>query len=149
MNTLDKLLHQYSQSHQNPINKRLHWICVPAIFVSILAMLYHTSPALAYCGTVLVIAYYARLSLALALGMGLFMVAVFWGVSVCPFGFMVYLGIFALAWVGQFVGHHIEGKKPSFFEDLQFLLIGPAWVAKTLGAKLLRRPKTPQPAQSH
>jgi len=40
----------------------------------------------------------------------------------------VSLGIFALAWIGQFYGHKIEGKKPSFFKDLQFLLIGPAWL---------------------
>jgi len=36
--------------------------------------------------------------------------------------------VFALAWIGQFVGHKLEGKKPSFLKDLQFLLIGPIWV---------------------
>ena len=35
---------------------------------------------------------------------------------------------FVILWIMQFVGHHIEGKKPSFFKDIQFLLIGPAWV---------------------
>jgi uncharacterized membrane protein YGL010W len=40
----------------------------------------------------------------------------------------VHLGLFAVAWVGQFVGHQIEGKKPSFLKDLQFLLVGPAWL---------------------
>lgn len=38
------------------------------------------------------------------------------------------LTLFILAWIGQFYGHHVEGKKPSFFQDLQFLLIGPLWV---------------------
>ena len=38
------------------------------------------------------------------------------------------LAIFVIAWVGQFIGHKIEGKKPSFFEDLQFLMIGPLWL---------------------
>ena len=38
------------------------------------------------------------------------------------------LYIFVIAWIGQFIGHKIEGKKPSFFQDLQFLLIGPAWL---------------------
>jgi uncharacterized membrane protein YGL010W len=38
------------------------------------------------------------------------------------------LGLFAAAWVGQFKGHQIEGKKPSFLKDLQFLLVGPAWL---------------------
>jgi uncharacterized membrane protein YGL010W len=38
------------------------------------------------------------------------------------------LVLFVLAWIGQFVGHKIEGKKPSFFQDVVFLLIGPAWL---------------------
>lgn len=42
--------------------------------------------------------------------------------------FYVALGIFILAWIGQFIGHKIEGKRPSFFKDIQFLLIGPLWV---------------------
>jgi len=52
---------------------------------------------------------------------------------------MVFISAFVLAWIGQFVGHKIEGKKPSFFEDLKFLLIGPAWliafVLKKIGVK--------------
>jgi uncharacterized membrane protein YGL010W len=36
--------------------------------------------------------------------------------------------LFVLAWIGQFVGHAIEGKRPSFIKDLQFLLIGPMWL---------------------
>jgi uncharacterized membrane protein YGL010W len=45
------------------------------------------------------------------------------------------LGLFSVAWIGQFYGHKVEGKKPSFFQDLQFLLIGPAWVVENLFAK--------------
>ena len=41
-----------------------------------------------------------------------------------------------IAWIGQFIGHKIEGAKPSFFEDLQFLLIGPAWVALSVSGKM-------------
>ena len=47
----------------------------------------------------------------------------------------VSIGIFFLAWMGQFIGHNIEGKKPSFLKDLQFLLIGPAWVFEKLSKK--------------
>ena len=50
-----------------------------------------------------------------------------------------YVTTFIFAWIGQFIGHKIEGKKPSFFEDIQFLLIGPAWllsfVYKKMGIK--------------
>src|SRR5450830_683990 len=38
------------------------------------------------------------------------------------------LAVLVAAWIGQFIGHKIEGKKPSFFEDLRFLLIGPLFV---------------------
>jgi len=49
---------------------------------------------------------------------------------------LVSLGIFVIAWIGQFIGHKIEGKKPSFLEDLQFLLIGPAWLLHFIYKKL-------------
>ena len=50
--------------------------------------------------------------------------------------FMGYITVFILAWIGQFIGHKIEGKKPSFFEDIQFLLIGPAWLLSFIYKKL-------------
>ena len=46
------------------------------------------------------------------------------------------MAIFVLAWIGQFIGHKIEGEKPSFFEDLQFLLIGPDWLLGAIYQKL-------------
>jgi uncharacterized membrane protein YGL010W len=45
------------------------------------------------------------------------------------------IGVFAVAWVGQFIGHVVEGRRPSFFTDLAYLLIGPAWLA----GKVMRR----------
>ncbi len=45
------------------------------------------------------------------------------------------IGVFVVAWIGQFVGHKIEGSKPSFLTDLAYLLIGPAWIV----AKIMRR----------
>ena len=41
---------------------------------------------------------------------------------------LIGIAVFVGAWIGQFIGHKIEGKKPSFFKDVQFLLIGPAWL---------------------
>jgi len=38
------------------------------------------------------------------------------------------LGVFVIAWILQFIGHAVEGKRPSFFTDVRFLLIGPAWL---------------------
>lgn len=134
--TLNDWLTEYGESHQNEINKSIHWLCVPTIFVSIMGMIYTMSPLLAYFCVLLTIAFYLRLSFSLGLSMGLFTMSVLWLLYTYPIGFGVWLLIFALAWVGQFIGHHIEGKKPSFFKDLQFLMIGPAWVANSLKDKI-------------
>jgi uncharacterized membrane protein YGL010W len=46
------------------------------------------------------------------------------------------LGVFVLAWIVQFYGHKIEGKKPSFLKDVQFLMIGPAWLMHFIYKKI-------------
>lgn len=130
--SLQHWLDEYAQSHQNATNKRIHWICVPAIFISIMGMLYVLSPWVLYGISVLVVLFYARLSWVLSLCMGVFIAAVLVGLYMYPVGFLPWFGVFVVAWVGQFIGHRIEGKKPSFLDDLQFLLIGPAWVAHSL-----------------
>ena len=89
----------------------------------------------------LVMLFYLRLSTQLFIAMGMFVLFCLAAIAILPFGFKFYFGVFVVAWIGQFVGHKIEGKKPSFFEDLQFLLIGPAWVANSLSEKLAK-PKT-------
>ena len=81
----------------------------------------------------LALLYYVQLSSRLALDMVLVWVAmaaglrVVAGTATLPL-WTIYLLIFALAWVEQFWGHKVEGKKPSFLKDLQFLLIGPLWL---------------------
>ena len=144
MASLSALLSEYGESHQNPINKLVHWVCVPLIMFSLLGLLWsvpvptviqNISPWLNWGTLVMALAllYYVRLSGRLALGMVLVWVAmaamlrVVAGVAVLPL-WAICLIIFALAWVGQFWGHKVEGKKPSFLKDLQFLLIGPLWL---------------------
>jgi uncharacterized membrane protein YGL010W len=146
MRKIDALLSEYGESHQNSTNKAIHWICVPAIFFSVVGLIASipAGPVQAFLGEgnpyanwatitlILVTAYYITLSIWLTIGMvlfGLFCLILtqliastalpLWGVSIA---------IFVVAWIGQFWGHKIEGKKPSFFKDLQFLLIGPAWL---------------------
>ena len=77
--------------------------------------------------------YYFGLSTRLALGalvINLLLLALTWLVarySPLPL-WQIAVAVFIIAWIGQFIGHHIEGKRPSFFKDLQFLLIGPFWL---------------------
>lgn len=149
LRTLQDWLADYSISHQNPINKRLHWLCVPLITVSVIGMLWSLSSFAALIALILAMIFYARLSIPLFAVMASFsslIVVLIWILaaslhSISPYAaFGFYFSLFVVGWIGQFYGHKIEGKKPSFFKDLQFLLIGPAWCAdyvmKRLGMRL-------------
>jgi len=139
MKTADQWFQQYGQSHQNPVNKAIHWVCIPLIVLSLLGLLLAIplrlgspwiNPATLLLALALV--WYATLSVRLAVGMlvvGSALLAAAAGLQALPVPLWASsLAIFVGAWVGQFVGHKIEGKKPSFFEDLQFLLVGPLWL---------------------
>ncbi|WP_026954715.1 DUF962 domain-containing protein [Algoriphagus vanfongensis] len=147
MRKIDELLHEYGLSHQNPTNKLIHWFCVPAIFFSIVGLIFSIpSDQLAEFRPVLgnfanwatvilfvVLIYYITLSVPLALGMLLFSAFCLAFANFLDLAFpgklwMISLGIFILAWIIQFYGHKVEGKKPSFLKDIQFLMIGPAWL---------------------
>lgn len=148
---IDLLLAEYGESHQNPTNKKIHWIAVPIIVWCVLALLwsiprpgvFDVSPWLNWASVVLALAivYYVFLSVPLAIGMLLFsgfsiaLLMVVETLSPVPL-WQLALGIFVLAWIAQFWGHNIEGKKPSFFKDVQFLLIGPAWLLHFIFRKL-------------
>ncbi len=153
MKSIHTWLEEYGVSHQNATNKQIHWICVPSIFFSIVGILYgvklnfefaNVNFTLAHIVTILVVAYYVFLSTSLSLGITAFILVCLticgWIESVFSHPWIVYVVIFVVAWIGQFIGHHIEGKKPSFLKDLQFLLIGPAWlmsfIYKKMGIKI-------------
>lgn len=143
MRSVDTWLDEYSESHRNPTNELLHLICVPAIvlaglgFLSLLpvpAFMASISASLnwAVIAVAATLAYYCTLSPRLALGMLPLLVLGLWLVSVLqqvplPL-WATCLAIFVVAWIGQFIGHAVEGRRPSFFKDAQFLLIGPLWL---------------------
>lgn len=138
------LLDKYGESHQNGVNKFIHWICVPSIMFSLFGLLYSipfiTERSLfanwATYGLVLALVYYMRLSVPMFIGFVIIGGSMVYGVDAiyqATYGdakmlALISFVIFAVAWIFQFIGHKIEGKKPSFLEDLQFLLIGPAWL---------------------
>ncbi len=143
MRSAQQWLDDYGQSHRNPINKRIHWVCIPAIIVSLLGLLASLPTPIdlqwLHWGTALVVfavVYYALLSRPLAIGMAvvgvlmLGLVHLMSGLST-PL-WQLSLAIFVAAWIVQLIGHKIEGEKPSFFKDLQFLLIGPMWLLAAL-----------------
>ncbi len=127
--TVDALFDRYGESHRHPANKAIHWICVPAITWSLIGMLWAVSPLAAYGLIALAMAFYLWLSRPLAFGMLAVVAAMIYplpwlGQNALP----VSIVVFVIAWIGQFVGHRIEGRKPSFFQDVKFLLVGPAWL---------------------
>jgi uncharacterized membrane protein YGL010W len=141
MRTIDEWLAAYGDSHQNPINETIHRIAVPIIVLDVLGFLHAVPtarlaawlPPLSWLFALATLAFYARLSRGLAVGMAVLAivaltlvdaVAVKLGAAFVP----ALVAVFVVTWVAQFIGHSIEGKKPSFFEDVQFLLIGPIWL---------------------
>ncbi len=137
-------LDKYGESHQNATNKLIHWVCVPAIMFSLLGLIFaipfpggrglFTNWAAVFLAMALI--YYLRLSLPMFLGFVVITGLLLLGIHSLYLALgeqggalaLASLAIFVLAWIGQFIGHKIEGKKPSFLEDIQFLLIGPAWL---------------------
>jgi len=135
-----QLLDEYAQSHQNRSNKIIHYFCVPIIFWTITAMLWVVKiPAvenLAIVITVLISLYYLSKDIKIAIQMIVFSILclllnAFLEKQGLPL-LTLSVALFIVAWIFQFIGHKIEGKKPSFFKDLQFLLIGPAWIVRQL-----------------
>jgi uncharacterized membrane protein YGL010W len=135
---IDILLAKYSESHLNPVNEVIHCICVPAIMFSLLGLLWAGHPLAAVVAALASLAYYFVLSAPFAIGMLLMSGAMLWALSILPQQMLlqVSLAVFVVAWIGQFIGHKIEGKKPSFLEDLRFLLIGPLFVLSFLYRRL-------------
>ena len=140
MKSIEQLIEEYGESHQNSTNKAIHWICVPLIMLSLLALIsmipfpIHDITLFSINGEkvflnwtiiflLFAVIFYLRLSISIAVGMlfiAIGMIAsINWIELFDPTIWRLSLSIFVIAWIGQFIGHKIEGKKPSFFEDLQ------------------------------
>ena len=157
MKPIAQWLDEYSLSHLNPLNKTLHWICIPPIVFSLLGLLRAVTVGgavnAAAIAALLMFAYYLALSWRLALGAAGVLALLYWGadVSFQQLGRLhlpAMVAVFMLAWVGQFVGHQVEGAKPSFFKDLQFLLIGPLWLLAFIYRRLHLPVEAPRAAQA-
>lgn len=157
---VDIYFDKYGESHQNHTNELIHWICVPAIVFSLLGLVWQIPfPHLDFLGQyngyfnwasfliAFAMYYYFTLSPVLFFLMIWIIGLMSWGIVKLeqwqaaggPAAWLVFAIIFVVAWIGQFIGHKIEGKKPSFLDDVKFLLIGPIWllhfVCKKVGLK--------------
>lgn len=139
MRHIESLLEEYGESHRNRVNVYIHALAVPAIYFSAITLLWSIPPLFladfgvtwAHLLALPVLYYYFKLSGPIGAAMTLVTIGCFafinlliaYGISVWQFG----LAVFVLMWILQFLGHHIEGRKPSFLKDIEFLLVGPAW----------------------
>lgn len=135
-------INEYSDSHQNKTNILIHKICVPLIMFSLLGILKALPVPASWplwfdwslVFVILALVYYSLFKnirvIAAVLVLVIPMLLILEWLR--PRFFLLSVGIFVAAWIGQFIGHKIEGKKPSFFKDLFFLLIGPVWTMHTL-----------------
>ncbi len=133
---LDQLIAHYALSHQHPANEAIHCVAVPVIMLTLLGLLYAIHPFVFALFLAASFVYYARLSLRVLILM------VIWSalltaliVLMGDLRILICITLFILAWIAQFVGHKIEGRKPSFFEDLQYLWVGPLFVARVVMAR--------------
>lgn len=149
---IQQWLDEYGESHQNKLNKRIHWFCVPQIFWTVMAAIFviptpamfaEVSPHLNWATIMIAITliYYATLSISLTIGMAVFSGACYGIIvlfeSAFPGNLLMFAAIYFVAlWALQFYGHEVEGKKPSFLKDVQYLMIGPAWLMSFIYTKL-------------
>ena len=143
MKKLSEYIDNYSGSHRNPTNIKIHNICVPAIMWSLLVLCAQVEVfgkiSLSTIVILLASFYYLQFkNVNLLFAMAALSVLSVNIAHYIPYPGWVALVVFIIAWIGQFYGHKIEGKKPSFFEDLQYLLIGPVWVIHKINKKILK-----------
>ncbi|WP_371193275.1 DUF962 domain-containing protein [Glaciecola sp. SC05] len=140
MREIERLMNHYGESHQNKTNIWIHAIAVPAIYFVTIGLLWSIpipeflaqyKITFAHILAVPTLYYYFKLSGPIGAAMTLLTIISFGGVKLLLMldinVWQFCLALFVVMWILQFVGHKIEGKKPSFFEDLRFLLVGPAW----------------------
>ena len=151
MRTVEQWFGEYGESHSHPGNELLHIICVPPIVMTVIGFLWAIpvpdsfaalSPWLNFATLMVAaaIVYYCTLSVSLGIGAAAGLIGMLfvvrWLDSLAWPLWLTCLAIFVVAWIGQFIGHSIEGKRPSFMKDIQFLLIGPVWLLGHLYRKL-------------
>lgn len=132
---VDQLLGHYSQSHLNPTNERIHYLAIPVIMFSLTGLIASLHFGLAYFFVAASMVYYLRLSVVFFVSMAVISLVLLAGLHALDAQGVLLktsAALFVGAWIFQFIGHKIEGKKPSFLEDIQYLWVGPLFVLSKL-----------------
>lgn len=140
MKSLQQWVHEFSEAHQNTNNIKIHLFCIPVIFFSIVCFIESLQFSfksnlpfdLGHIISIVVLIFYARFGVKpFALMLVVIGVSRLIALTLLKNGvplLLLSIVLFAVGWVGQYIGHILEGKKPPFFQDIKFLLIAPLWV---------------------
>ena len=129
MRAVDRMFARYGEFHRNATNKAIHWICCRSSSGPCSAYCGRCRRSVAYVAVAASMVFYGWLSVPLAVGMlGVLALMVYPLTLLGSQVLVVSVVVFVVAWIGQFVGHLIEGRKPAFLEDVRSLLVGPAWL---------------------
>lgn len=144
MRSFEQWMDEYGVDHTHPTNKLIHKFCVPLIMFSIIGILWSlprwNSINWAFVLIIPTLLFYVSLKKMVMLILMIIQTLLMCWISAVLYGqgvlLQVSITVFVFAWIGQFIGHKIEGRKPSFLQDISFLLIGPLWVNRFLLKKL-------------
>jgi uncharacterized membrane protein YGL010W len=144
MRSFEQWMDEYGVDHTHPTNKLIHKFCVPLIMFSIIGILWSlprwNSINWAFVLIIPALLFYVSLKKMVMLILMIIQTLLMCWISAVLYGqgvlLQVSITVFVFAWIGQFIGHKIEGRKPSFLQDISFLLIGPLWVNRFLLKKL-------------
>ncbi|WP_434593633.1 DUF962 domain-containing protein [Pseudomonas sp. R4-83] len=144
MKSLVDHLSQYAAYHRDPRNIASHFVGIPLIVVAVAVLLSRPEWSLGgvWLSPAVLLAlasawFYLRLELKLGVLMTVLMGLSVWaGHALAQQSTMVWLSsglaMFVIGWVIQFVGHHYEGRKPAFVDDISGLIVGPLFVVAEL-----------------
>jgi uncharacterized membrane protein YGL010W len=142
MKSLVDHLSQYAAYHRDPRNIASHFIGIPLIVVAVAVLLSRPQWAGGWLSPAVLVSlasawFYVRLEVRLGVLMTALLGLCVWaGHVLAQQSTLVWLasgiGMFVIGWAIQFVGHHYEGRKPAFVDDVTGLIVGPLFVVVEL-----------------
>ncbi|MBV4463011.1 putative membrane protein YGL010W [Pseudomonas sp. F-14 TE3623] len=142
MKSLVDHLSQYAAYHRDPRNIASHFIGIPLIVVAVAVLLSRPQWGGGWISPAVLVAmasawFYLRLEVRLGALMSVLLGLCIWaGQVLAQQTTLVWLasgiGMFVVGWAIQFVGHHYEGRKPAFVDDVTGLIVGPLFVVVEL-----------------